>query len=664
MKSGILSFNKGLFMQHSRSILWISVFFLLSQIILLPLGMMIALRDEWNIQYLIESNPRNFLFAISYALQYLSYIVFPVLAGIILTSYMTKKGSSDFVHSLPFKRETLLTHVYAAGAVSLIVPILINAVILLMMRPFVKPITYTMGQLAEWAGVSIFIVIFMFVITVMIGLFIGSAILQGIMAYGILVLPAGLVVITLSNARYFISGLAVDSYTAKMMEDGSFLIRAAAFNMRPFTGVEWAVYLVLIAVIIAVSYYVYKVRPAEAGDETIVFPFFRWAFIFILTYAGMLLGGVYFGQFLGGSMAWLIAGYVIGAFVSYTVLQMIVQKSLRLVWPWKGFSFYVLGLFILLIPGTFAAKAYENAIPETDEIEKVYIGDSAEPFEHYFYLEEEQEKLKKADAGFMRGENSIEQVRDVHEQLIDLGNGITMYDHYPVSITYVLKDGSRVQRQYAVQKDELVKATGELRKNVEFIRASNVLFAITNPADITYLTGYDGNGGTQLGNTADKEDIEAIRSALEKEILSSEAELFNHRYGTSAGSLEFAFGKQHGITVSVNVNFDDAAVLKEIRERIPGGERFASADNVAKAFIVTANTEEQKTELEDFVWTESEEGPDWRDLPLPFEEIKDKEEIKQLLDPDGIADDSDRFLVLEWQNSGGWASISVIPLKE
>lgn len=663
MKSGILSFNKGLFMQHSRSVLWISVFFLLSQIILLPLGLMMVLRNEQEFEYILQTDYRNALFAFTYVLQYLSYLVFPVITGIVLTSYMTKKGSSDFMHSLPFTRSMQLFHVYAAGTVSLALPILLNAVLLLIMRPFIKPITYSIGHLLEWLGVSLFIALFMFIVTVMIGVFIGPALLQGIMVYGILVLPAGLIIITLYNARYFVNGLAVDSYTSKVTADGIFLVRAGEYVNRPFSGMEWAIYLVLAAVIVAVSFYVYKVRPSEAVDETIVFPFFRWAFIFVLTYVAMLIGGVYFSQFLGGSLTWTIIGYAIGAFAGYTLLQMIVQKSLRLVWPWKGFVFYTLAILVLLIPGTLAAKAYEKAIPEANEVEKVYIGDSQEPFEHVFYTGAEE--MKKADAGFMKGADSIDDVRNIHAELIDIGVSASHFDGYPVSITYGLVDGSREQRQYTVPMDKLGRMTEELRENVEFIKASNPLFAIAKQRDITYLSGYDSTTGRQLANVAEKEDIEAIRSAMEKDALSGKAEQFNMNSGASAGTIEYWIGKENQIQISVNVSLDDERTIQAIRERIPGGESFASAANVEKAFIVTADTEEQKKELADFVWTDNGEEPKWSDIPVPYEEVKDEAAIGELLNPARLTEDSSRLLVLKWKENGhvGY-TVSVVGLKE
>lgn len=662
MKSGILSFNKGLFLQHVRSVLWIGLFFLLSQVVLLPLGMFVVLRDEWSVKSFLETNTGNVLLTISFSIQYITYMVFPVLAGIVLTSYVTKKSSSDFMHSLPFKRETLLTHVYAAGAASLGLPILVNALILLAIRPMVKPIDYTVGNIAEWAGVSLFVVLFMFITTVLIGLFIGPAILQGIMAYGIFVLPAALVFMTLTNARYFINGLAVDAYASKIMEDGIFLIRAASYETRPFTGTEWAVYLVIGAVMMAVSYYVYKVRPAEAVDETIVFPFFRWAFIFVLTFAAMLIGGMYFAELLGATSGWMIAGYIIGAAAGYTILQMIVQKSLRLTWPWKGFVFYALLVLILLLPGAMFARSYEKAIPDMNEIEKVYIGDEAEPFSGTFY-EKEQNKLKKTDAGFMTGTDSIEQVRQVHQKLIGVRSDRPVLDGYAVNIRYKMKDGSRVQREYLVSTAEAAKATKELRKNVEFIKASTSLFALAPETAINYLTVYNNAAESQMANVAEKKAIEAILTAIERDALSGEAAMFSANGNSTAGSIDFWAGEENGVSLYSTVHLDDEHTIAAIRKYVPNGEAFASVSNVDKAFVVNAASEEEKEKLSQFIWNNEGQEPDWSKLPLKYKQVTSKEEIQQLLNPASLTRDGDQMLVIKWKGGTDHAIISAAGLK-
>lgn len=665
MKSGILSFNKGLFSQHARSVLWISVFFLLSQIILLPLGMLVVRREEWGIQSILETNPDNVLLTISFSVQYVTYLIFPVLAGIILTSYMTKKGSSDFMHSLPFKRESLLTHVYAAGAASLVLPIVINAAIVLIMRPFVHPISYTIGDIAEWAGLSAFIVLFLFIVTVLIGLFIGPAILQGVMAYGIFIIPAILVVLTLTNARYFVNGLAVDSYTTKIMEEGIFFIRAGAYEAKPFTGTEWLVYIALAAAAVAISYYVYKVRPAEAVDETIVFPFFRWAFIFVLTFGAMMIGGLYFAELLGGTSAWMITGYVIGALAGYTLLQMIVQKSLRLIWPWKGFALFAALMVVLLIPGMLFAKSYENAVPDSTDITKVYVGESNEPFENEFYMEE-QKALLQPDAGFMTGADSIKQVRSMHSRLIGMDNGLGLMEAYPVTIIYELSDGSVLRRQYNVDMDSVADAAGELRSNPEFIKASSSLFALKSWDAFKYLTVQnEAFGSSPVANVADEKTALRLINAMKQDVLSRNTQVLSRDFYSSAGWVEATVGdNMNQLNISQAINLSDEQTIKVIRESVPNGQTFASADMVEEAYIVQTPDRASVQQLTDFIWS-GEEEVDLSKIPIDSRKVADKEELTALMNPAGLTTEAgSRMLVLKWKGNPGFETTTIASLKE
>ncbi|HEY9577066.1 MAG TPA: hypothetical protein VIR64_05285, partial [Pseudobacillus sp.] len=217
MKSGILSFNKGLFQQHARSVLWISIFFALALLIVLPLGMWMVFMNAESLESYLPPEGKNGVFTFSYPFQYITFLVFPIVTGLVLTSYMTKKGSSDFMHSLPFKRETLLTHVYAAGSVALIVPVMLTGIVLMLIRPLIKPPLYTVSDIIGWIGISLLIVLLLFAVTVFVGLFIGSTLIQGVMSYGILILPGALIMLALGNARFFINGLAADAYIDRVM---------------------------------------------------------------------------------------------------------------------------------------------------------------------------------------------------------------------------------------------------------------------------------------------------------------------------------------------------------------------------------------------------------------------------------------------------------------
>ncbi|OCA82925.1 DUF6449 domain-containing protein [Pseudobacillus wudalianchiensis] len=656
MKSGTLSFNKGLFQQHARSVLWISIFFALALLLVLPLGMWMIYMNAESMDIYLPHKGKNGVFTFSYPYQFITFLVFPVITGLVLTSYMTKKGSSDFMHSLPFKRETLLTHVYAAGGIALILPILLTGAVLVIIHPFMTPPLYTMGNIVGWIGISLLIVLFMFTVTIFVGLFIGSTLIQGVMAYGILILPGALIMLALGNARFFINGLAADAYIDRVMTKGIFLVRASSITEKPFSSLELALYIGLIVLLIAVSYFIYKIRPAEAVDETIAFPFFRSLFIFSLTLFVMLASGLYFAEFLNGAFGWTLFGYAIGAFVGYTIMQMIVQKTLRLSWPWKGFVLYAAAVIVLLIPTAILAGTYEKKIPAENEIAAVYAGDSISYDSTYL---PESTAIDKKRFGEMKEKESIRQTISLHKQLMKEGHP-SKQRNYQVGIVYKLKDGSRIDRQYYLDAEQVTEMTKELRSNQEFKQKTSPIFAITRPEKISYLAVADFQGTRDLRVT-DQEEMKGLIQAVKRDTLTEASRRFVIYDLSQVGEVQIWFTNGH--MMSVPIYLDQEQTMRYIHEKVRGGTNFASAEQVEEAYILTTDTSDRREQLMTYINENSfsEKESELSDIPVPAEKVMDSGQLKQLLDPAHLEQEGNKSLLIRWK---GNRQVSIVGVKE
>ncbi|KIL77294.1 ABC transporter permease [Bacillus badius] len=657
MKSGILSFNKGLFQQHVRSVLWISIFFVLALLIILPLGMWMVFLNTETPEELLPAKGKNGLLHFFYGFQYVTFLVFPVITGLVLTSYMTKKGSSDFMNSLPFKRETLLTHVYAAGGAALTLPVVLNGIVMLLIRPFIKLPLYTISDVFSWMGLSLVIILLLFAVTVFVGLFIGSTLLQGVMAYGIFILPGALIMLVLSNARFFVNGLAADAYIENVFQEGIFLIRGSLIENKPFSGLELTLYIALIVVLVAVSYFVYKIRPAEAVDETIAFPFFRSLFIFSLTLMAMLTGGLYFAEFLDGAFGWTMFGCLIGAFAGYTIMQMIVQKTLRLAWPWKGFVLYIAALLVLLVPTVIFANIYEKKVPEENEVTSVYIGDHF--FDNASYIPDSV-AIDKAMTGELKERESIQQAISLHKQLVKKGKP-SRQRGYPVGIKYKLKDGSQVQRHYYVESKQLAGITEEIRNNPEFKRKSNPLFTISRPEKISYLTVVETQATRQLRVTEQKEMMDLLQM-MKNDALNETSPQFKEYDFSYVGEVQVWF--TDGEMLSVPIYLGQEQTVNYIRQKVKGGSSFASAEQVLEAYILTTDTEERRQQFIDYMNENSfvDQASPLGDFPVPAQQVKDPAQLKKLLDPANLSDeDSSKKLLVRWR---GNKEVSAVGIRE
>ncbi|TDL30966.1 hypothetical protein E2R51_16730 [Jeotgalibacillus sp. S-D1] len=610
MKSGILSLNKGLFQQQARSVSWIGIFFALALIIVLPLSILIRHLTISNSYY---GGPNTFafnaVFDFSFPFQLMAYASFPVLLAIILVNFTTKKAATDFMHSLPFTRQTILTNTYVVGAAALLMPIVLTGGLLSLLRFVITDKFYSFPEIAEWMGISFLIVLLIFIFTIMIGMFVGSGLLHAGLTYLMIVVPASLVVLVLVNLQYYVNGLALNQYTDKLLTNGIFLVRMAELNNRPFTGLEYMIYTLLAAVFVAVSYFAYTKRPSEATEQSIVFPLFRYVFLYGLTLFVMLIGGFYFSEIQQGDFLWTIIGYLLGAFIGYTILQMILQKTLRLSWPWKGFIVYGVIITLLIIPVNFVAGFYENAVPEPDEVESVALNEQfSEP----------------KDRKTLNDETAINQVIDIHNELIHHKRS-DIYNSVNIFIKYNLKDGSSISREYEVDTAYLEEISLDLRSNEAVKQTYDPISQLNSLTDLTFATIYD-NSSARPARISDLGELDELIQALEKDSknLPSQYLLLNAPR-EFLGDITFSRAKGEDIFISLTKDYEHT--ISWLKENGYSSSLMLT-ENIDSATIVkVAGNESKMGEIEPIVY----EGRDPSLLPEPKIETVDSDEISELL---------------------------------
>ncbi|KIL51832.1 hypothetical protein [Jeotgalibacillus soli] len=611
MKSGILSLNKGLFQQQARSILWIAIFFTLALIIMLPLSILInSLSIQDPSEFYRPTTDFNHLFAFSFPFQLVAFATFPVLLGIILVNYTSNKAATDFMHSLPFTRQSILSHSYLIGIASLFIPLLTTAILTAILRPFIKVTFYSWIEILVWLGVSFFIVLFMFIVTITVGMFVGSSLLHGGLTYLIIVLPAVMISLLLVNAQYYVNGLALTAYTEELLTKGIFFVRLAELNYDPFTLLEYGIYTLLAAALVLISYIAYAKRPTEATDQSIVFPFFRYVFLFGLTLFVMLISGFYFSEIQQGSVVWSFIGYLIGAFIGYTILQMILQKTLRLSWPWKGFVSYLAALALLLIPASFIAGFYENKLPDADEVASIVV--------HNPYTGEQPPMEGLTD------EETINQVMALHEALINEGQTFR-HDLEAISIKYTLGNGNTLSREYRVDYDTLDQLTEELRNNEEFKRKTEPVFFADRDADILYAEVFDPTGYT-ADRITDLDNIDELLAEMKKDVFTVPSRaLFS--YGSYNYIGEIILSRDEHSSLVLPIYSDYTNTIEWMKEN-----GFATGlmlpENIESAIVIPTFNEENRMEIDNVVYGMA----DLDQLPEPNFVTMDPAQIEILLE--------------------------------
>ncbi|WP_280768871.1 DUF6449 domain-containing protein [Salipaludibacillus daqingensis] len=616
MKSKILLWNKALFNLQLRTVSWFSILLTLLLFVMIPISILvqeIRFGPGAPMNYHLGTGSLNALSEFSFPVQLIVFAIFPVIIGIILLNFSTKKEATYFMHSLPFTRQSILTNTYIAGIVALLSPIFLTGIAVGILRFFLEDPFYSYFDLLAWVGISTFIILFLFLVTMTIGIFVGNGLLHGVLTYTVIIVPALLIVLTLTNLQYFISGLALTSYTETLITKGIFFYRLVDLRNVPFTIFEYVIYIFIAGFLVFLSYVMYAKRSSEASDQAIVFPVVRSIFLYGLTFFAMLIGGLYFTEALQGGFAWTMLGYLVGAFIAYTVLQMILQKSFRLSWPWKGFVGYVAAIILLMIPINIGGAAYENNIPNVEDVESVAI------YSSYSYGIDDT-----SEAPRLVNQISIEQVTDVHQKLITYeDNDIKRWN--TVTIDYALKDGSTLRREYSLNDSFGRETTEELRNNDEFKKAYDPVFQLRD-LDITYASIFQRYGGDGDTRITDEDQLNTLISLLEEDLANIPSQMLVEENRSYIGELYFnTSSNRHDHYFMLNEDYQQTL---EWLKKNDYNDSLLTSENITSVYVVRSTGDDFFMEIDEMMYSTHNISDNF---PNAFE-TSDKNEINELLD--------------------------------
>lgn len=507
-------FNRGLWIQAFRQSSWLGVLYLIGLLIAVPF-MLISQDNHYEINFGVYSTVRQLddLFYFGQQLQPFCMMIFPAFIAIFLTRYMQNKKSADLFHSLPFRREQLLTIHIVVGILLNLIPISITMIVLAIIKNKLAYFEYTSMQIWQW-GIIVFVIsIFMFAFTLFVGICIGQSILQTIVTGILLLLPVVVIMFFEQHFMAYLYGYMQESSLVSNLDYSSPLFRIGSFSGEALSQREGWIYALLAAVFITLSYILYKLRPSEAASQAIVFRYFNPIFrIGVMFCAAMTLGTYWRLTTSFGNIALTISIYIIGIIIGYIISEMLIRKTwyifdVKTIVRMLGYGIIV-GLIIYL-PVT-SITGYEKKVPQLSEIQSVYIGDNAQG--QLFGYDYAKSEYSMRTGKLSSDRNYIQSIVELHSKIVedqpefDYRN--TDIVHQPIQIAYQLNNGKMMYRSYTLpyqmyasdlQKivsteeykkvyyklDDLQKYHNKIRITNEDVNQRSKL--VTNPAKIEEL---------------------------------------------------------------------------------------------------------------------------------------------------------------------------------
>lgn len=452
MKSNRFFFNPGVIRQDLRQHGWIGILYLVGLLFSLPLQMMMTelppRAPRIVLQDLFSQGNGDF--------QYLLILVFPVAAGIFVFRYLQSKGSADFQHSLPLNRDRMFLSHLASGLVLLIVPILVNACVLAIVK-MMPDLAYVFRWfvLFKWLATLLVLTVFMYVFTVFVGVCTGQSILQTAVVFILLLLPAALGELWEFHFRTYLYGYSSHFVNDSMnWSNWSPIVQLLEQNLDRFNRYTVFIYTGLSCLFGAAAFFLYRLRKTEAATQAIAFSYFNPLFRGGVMVCAMMVAGAYFHQ-SNQNPGWTWFGYIAGAVIGFVGVEMLLQKS------WQIYSrkalirfggYTLLCALILYVPVT-NISGYVTRVPGTAQVEKASIN-----------LEGQIYSMFRDRGNKQRDEAYISAIRELHRKLVTtrakgpLPDSPTPIRTINVDIVYWLKDGSVLTRAYPAIPVPLIEA--------------------------------------------------------------------------------------------------------------------------------------------------------------------------------------------------------------
>ncbi len=445
MNSKISFFNKSVIRSDFKRLWWLSVIDALLIFVSFTFVFLINCSHDW-----MTSEGTSYITSMLYQSSNASLVfacIMPVALAVLLFSYLNSAKAVACVHGLPIKRGTYFASHILSGIVLLLIPVLANALILLLYR-FDANVAdkFRLSHLAIWAGIYMVYTMLAFGGAAMVTMIAGNNIAAIAFTYIFAFLPTCIEYFVYYFIEHQVYGYNGDmtTYVTKFLYSTPSDLAAHPLNILK--------YVIFAVCFIVIAYWLYKERNLENNGEVVAFPKLRPIFVYGVALALGAMGYAYINEMWEtNSIFALIPFGVIGIFGA----SMLVKKSLKINVGIKPAVIFCAGVCVLSFLFTFDFTGYERKIPSTDSIESVVFDNYVNNMPVYAYISDGKRVFYTNEKKELTNAQDIDNVKKLHEDkvknrkvLLDTENS------FRFEITYKLKNGKKLSRRYIADYKE------------------------------------------------------------------------------------------------------------------------------------------------------------------------------------------------------------------
>lgn len=460
MKSQILLWNKALFKYFSGSVIWLSFIYLIVSIISLPLPLWVV---SVNVQPedLADAYYTDFFYQLATPHIVLS-MIYAVLLVLFMFNFKNNEDSSDFIHSLPVKRQSILTNALLVGFIVMTLPVIITGITLFFLR-YAVIFDITASEVGLWMIFALFVLYTVFSVSVFAGFLVNKIFVHLQMIIVLFFLPLAFWGMTVVAASMFFDGIPTGSYmsyVSPLLEpvvNNTFPVFAVEQLIESFAGLKILIWTGVAVVLTILSYILYAKRKNEYVQSPFTYKWVKDILTALITIIGMLAIGTLISAVFETNILVQSIFFALGFIISFMIIEMFFQSSVKLEFSLRTILTALVSVIVFWTAFVFGWNYYINQIPDRTEVESVYVeNESMYPYHGYYsYYYDDVTEYFTEDFLFVNDEAFIDAVYQTHEYAVNHktnANELDIGDRFDV--TYKLQDGSTFSRSFYSFLDE------------------------------------------------------------------------------------------------------------------------------------------------------------------------------------------------------------------
>ncbi|WP_211364888.1 ABC transporter permease [Salinicoccus hispanicus] len=629
--------NRTLLNHFMGGIFWLTVLFLIGNILIQPLYLWIrSVNSEpvGNMTFISGSMLNETL-----PFQLAASMIYVVLMVMFLFSYKHKEASLDFMHSMPVKRRKLLSHALIAGVINIIIPLVITAVILFFERYFLI-FDITIMEIVEWFFYTLFVLLVVFAISVFVGFLVNSMFVHMQLVVIVFFLPVVFWGLTVSVADLLYDGIAPTPSTGGdglmgVVVNNTFPIFAIQQIIDGFTLWKMIIWIGIAVVLIILSYLYYNRSRSENVHQTFNNGWIRDILVAFITISGMLLVGLVISFALPNLTVVYVFAFVIGAIFSYITQEMFFQGTAKINFRWRSILISAISVVVFWIVFIIGWQQYTSYVPDQSSVESVSINGN---WSSNNWMSNQGESIMTEDYLFIEDKNVISEGVALHQEAIT--NEGMPESGVPESfeIIYKMQDGSYVNRSYdnISMENEKYQSMMETLNSGEYSKVYDVVYNIEDSSEINNLELYGIEGYINLESSVEiAEFTDAYQKAAHQ--VDTEMPMLTNNSNASAASASLS---TDGNYYNGNVSIYNPALINKVTEDQNLAE-FLGIGSSQNMHTVSLSDDAKESFFRDYETMSFDELSEKYDV----ESLDDREDVINSINNGGLDASGDKVLL-------------------